>query len=194
MMPIAMPGPRIFLLRHGQSSFNAAWESRGLDPNEADARLTHLGWQQAFAIAAHVRALNPQLLATSPATRCIETTLAVFPEPDARPPVYISPLIRDRFSGDSCDYGRSPAELQREFPAFEFSHVPDGWWLPEGQSDHQPAIESRPAFMRRIDRLRSWLWAREEGGAIVVVGHEGTFRELCGLRLRNSELQEWTRP
>lgn len=39
----------VFLIRHGQSTFNALYEAKGADPFHFDARLSPLGHQQVAA-------------------------------------------------------------------------------------------------------------------------------------------------
>jgi broad specificity phosphatase PhoE len=184
-----MARPRIFLLRHGQSTFNASWDRTGRDPGHVDARLTALGHEQVREIAPGVRDLGVQLVVTSPATRCLETTLGLFEAPSARPAILVEPVVRDRFAGDSCDLGRSRADLERDFPALDFGRLEPDWWLP-GRETGYPLTETREAFARRVAVLGAWLRARSEG-TILVVGHDGTFRILSGVRMANCQLKEW---
>jgi broad specificity phosphatase PhoE len=182
---------RIVLLRHGQSTFNAVWEATGADPGERDAPLTALGVEQVRQMAARVAELSPELVVTSPATRALQTTMLLLESAAWRPRLIVEALVRDRFAGDSCDYGRAPTDLAGAFPAFDFSGLTETWWHP---SEDVPgaAIESREAFAARVAKLSAWLTQRPER-TVLVVGHEGTFRYLAGVRLANAELMEWDR-
>ena len=66
------------LIRHGQSTFNAAYAEIGSDPLHYDARLTPLGHAQVAAARETLRANAYELIVTSPFSRAIETTLGLF--------------------------------------------------------------------------------------------------------------------
>lgn len=182
--------PRVFLIRHGQSTFNASWDVDRVDPGHIDAPLTDLGHEQVRMVAPTVLDLEVELIVTSPATRALQTTLGLFARSLSRPRIVVEPLARDRFAGDSCDFGRSPDELQRDFPTLDFAHLAEQWWYHESGA-HQPlAPESRDAFAERITTLASWLESRVER-RILVVGHDGALRLLTGVRMANCQLLEW---
>lgn len=183
--------PRIFLLRHAQSTFNVSFDRTGVDPGHIDARLTDLGHEQVRAIAARVHALELDLIVTSPATRALETTVGLVRGVPSHPPILVEALVRDRFTGDSCDYGRPPGEPAAEFPALQFEHIVERWWAPDrGVAGDDSAVESRERFAERIADLRLWLLSRDER-SMLLVGHDGTFRVLTGVRMVNYELLEW---
>jgi broad specificity phosphatase PhoE len=185
-----MGTPRFFLLRHGQSTFNASWGTTRVDPGQIDAPLTSLGHEQVRMVSNRVHSLDLHLVVTSPATRTLQTTLGLFPDSRTRPPIVVEPLVRDRFAGDSCDYGRPPAELQLDFPSLDLGHLHERWWCPDAVKRDQEPIESHEAFAERVAALRSWLASRSEQ-SILVVGHDGTFRLLSGIRMANCQLLEW---
>ena len=181
---------RIFLLRHAQSTFQVQFESTGIDPGHHDARLSDLGRAQVETVSETVRQLAPDLVVTSPATRAIETVLGVFAG-HTLPTTVVDASVRDRFAGDSCDYGRSPAELASEFPGFDFSRLSERWWLPSSSDAGERALpESRDEFAQRVMGFGRWLAAHKER-SILVVGHLGTFRVLAGEDMGNCELRRW---
>jgi glucosyl-3-phosphoglycerate phosphatase len=183
--------PRIHLFRHGESTFNASWDAFGLDPGHPDAGLTDLGHEQVRLALPDVRELDAQVIITSPARRALQTTLGLFPAFQSRPPVVVEPLARDRFAGDSCDYGRSSNELAAEFPELDFAHLAESWWWPTPDGVLSAHIESPRAFARRVEALRARLLSRCES-SILVVAHQGTFRRLAGVQMANGQLLHWT--
>lgn len=64
---------RIFLIRHGQSTFNALYEIDGVDPMHFDARLSALGLEQVEQAREAAAALGVDLVVVSPLTRAIQT-------------------------------------------------------------------------------------------------------------------------
>eukprot|EP00967_Tisochrysis_lutea_P060939 scaffold78013_cov37-Tisochrysis_lutea.AAC.2 len=70
----------------------------------------------------------PQLIATSPLTRAIQTVEIGFPnrteDGAPRPPVVATSLARERISHHQCDRRRSVSELQDKFGSWvDFSEV-----------------------------------------------------------------------
>ena len=114
----------VFLIRHGQSEFNAAYQGEDSDPMLYDAPLTDKGRQQAEAARALVVDLGIKQVITSPLTRAIQTALCLF---DGIAPITVAAGHRELLI-HSCDVGRHPADLQRDFPALSFSHLADCWW------------------------------------------------------------------
>jgi broad specificity phosphatase PhoE len=95
------------LIRHGQSTFNAAFAESRIDPLHYDARLTPLGHAQVAAARATVRANDYDLIVTSPFSRAIETTCGLFDTPAI--PILVEALHRERLES-SCDTdGRPPS-------------------------------------------------------------------------------------
>ena len=187
----AMPPGRVFLLRHAQSTFNASWDATGVDPGEIDAPLTDAGHAQVASVASMVRALEVELVIASPTTRALQTVAGIYGSSRDVPPLLLEPLLRDRLV-DSCDFGRSPAELAVAFPSVDFGQLADNWWLPhDDDGGDGPPLESREAFAVRIATLRSRLLARSER-SLLVVGHRGTFQRLAGIHVDNCQLVEWS--
>ena len=179
-----MTARTVHLIRHGQSLFNAAFDpATRLDPMLFDAPLTALGRRQAAALAGEARGLGAELVVTSPLTRAIETALAVFGPDHA--PVRVEALHRERVE-HSCDVGRSPAELAREFPAFAFDHLEDPWWHSDGSHPQAIVVEPEAVLLARVERFRAWLGARPER-VIAVVGHGTFLQRLTGRHLKNCE-------
>ena len=180
----------VFLIRHGQSTFNAHFEATGQDPGHVDARLSELGQLQAAEARARMAALGrPDLVITSPLTRAIQTTMAIFG--DTGIPVEVSGHHREQLD-HTCDIGRSPAALGAEFPGLKFDHLDDPWWH-NGPPDHRgvPA-EPEGLFAGRVRSFAAFL-AAHPSASVAVVGHGTFFRHLTGGRaFANCEIVPWT--
>lgn len=175
-----------YVIRHGQSTFNAAFAETGQDPMHFDARLSDLGHQQVAETRARVAELpRPDLIVCTPLTRAIQTTLGLFAGTTA--PILVHALHRERCE-HSCDVGRSPADLAADFPHLAFDHLDHPWW--HDGPGHAPGVPFEPedVFAARVAAFRAWLDARPEP-VIVAVGHGEFFRRLAGReRIANCEI------
>lgn len=180
---------RVYLLRHGYSTFQERYDVTKIDPGIVDARLTSRGHDQARAVAAQVARLDIELVVTSPLTRAIETMLGVFHDMPM-PPVRVDALLRERL-GDACDIGRTPQELAREFPGLDFAHLPQRWWYDGPLDARGVPMEPWLEVEARAERFAAWLRSRSER-AVLVVSHHGMLLNLSGSDIANCELREWT--
>ncbi len=177
----------IYLIRHGQSTFNALFDLDRVDPLHFDARLSQIGIEQVAAARQAVSGIPVDVVVVSPLTRAIQTAVGLFGE--AAVPIVVTDLHRERLE-HSCDVGRSPSALSVEFPMLAFDHLSDPWWH-DGQQDHRGvAVEPDHLFAQRVTDFSRWLSARPED-VVVVVGHGEFFRRLSGRYLRNCEIMEW---
>mmetsp|Transcript_2693 Transcript_2693/g.6318 ORF Transcript_2693/g.6318 Transcript_2693/m.6318 type:complete len:166 (-) Transcript_2693:33-530(-) len=131
----------VALIRHGHSQHNPrdgafmggfAWLSNLF---QRDTSLTDEGLAQAVAVNESLSdrddPLNSvEVVITSPLSRCIQTTLAIFGDGDV-PPRCICPLHTERCVFP-CDTGRSPEALAEEFPSVRrfpgFEELEEQWW------------------------------------------------------------------
>jgi glucosyl-3-phosphoglycerate phosphatase len=181
-------GKTVHLIRHGQSTFNAAFDLERVDPLHFDARLTPLGHAQVTMAREAAQREAYELIVTSPFTRAIETTLGLFDDPGL--PILVEALHRE-WLNSSCDVGRSPLDLAREFPALAFGHLDDPWWHVGEETDALGIpLEPEAVFTARIETFRAWLAARPES-RIAVIGHGMFFFHLTGVRLANCERLCW---
>ena len=178
---------KVYLIRHGQSTFNALYEIDGIDPMHFDARLSPLGLQQVAETRQATSELGVDLVVVSPLTRAIQTALGLFD--GALTPIIVNDLLRERLHC-SCDVGRPPGDLKAEFPQLSFDHLDHAWWL-HGK-DNRPGIiaESEELLARRLGEFSTWIAGRPEV-SIAVVGHGEFFRRLAGRYLANCEIAEW---
>ncbi len=177
----------VFCIRHGESTFNAAYRATGVDPFHPDAPLTEEGHRQVQEARAVVRDIPVELVVTSPLTRALQTTTGLFADHPARPTVLVEALHREH-GGSSCDIGRPPALLAAEFPHFTLDHLPDVWWHDEGEPDRNGiCYEPIERLQERVDAFRGWLRARPER-TIAIVGHGTFFFHLTGQWLANCQV------
>lgn len=181
----------ILLIRHGESTFNAA-AAGGLtrDPLLFDAPLTARGRDQASAAAATMRERPVDVVVVSPLTRALQTAQAIFGDHPSRPTLSVEVGHRERLES-SCDKGRSPGELALAFPSLSFGHLPDTWWHDAGEpNDAGIRVEPLDVMLARLKDFATALAARPERH-IVVVGHATFFHHLTGRWLSNCEILPW---
>lgn len=174
----------VFCIRHGESTFNAAFRATGVDPMHQDAPLSDEGHRQVKEARQRFRAVPFELVVVSPLTRTLQTAHGIFDGHPARPAMLVEPLHRE-FAESSCDVGRPGAVLASEFPHFDLSHLPEVWWHAEGEPDHRGiCVEPLERLQARIADFRLWL-ARRPEQTIAAVGHHTFFFHLTGMRLHN---------
>lgn len=178
--------PIVHLIRHAQSTFNAAHAESGTDPFHFDARLSPLGLSQVEETRARARTLPCDLVITTPLTRALQTATGLF---GGHAPIEVECLHRE-WQEHSCDMGRSPRFLAEEFPDLAFDHLDDPWWHHVDLDANGVAVEPLDNFHMRVAEFRLWLKARPEK-AIVVVGHGCFFRQLADREFANCEIHQW---
>ncbi|MFV2001727.1 MAG: histidine phosphatase family protein [Paracoccaceae bacterium] len=173
----------IYLIRHGQSEFNAAFRAGEPDPMIFDAPLTELGVAQAKAARVAVQKLGIQTVIASPLTRALQTAQHIFGEThDINVRAGPHELLTH-----SCDVGRSMQQLQGEFPQLSFDHVADLWWHQGAPNQFGYCVEPQGIFARRVHAFVATLTDFTDR-PIAVVGHGNTFRELVGYDMENCEI------
>ena len=181
---------KILCIRHGESTFNASYAGDGVDPMLFDAPLTELGHAQVAAARLELRDTPVDLVLTSPLTRALQTTLGIFGDHPGRPAIVVDATHRERLES-SCDQGRAPADLKREFPTVSLDHLPDVWWHDDGEPDGRGLrVEPLEVLQARMATFVEALKDRREA-TVAVVGHATFFHHLTGRWLRNCEVMEW---
>ncbi|MDA8747505.1 phosphoglycerate mutase family protein [Litoreibacter sp.] len=173
----------IYLIRHGQSEFNAVFKG-SRDPMIFDAPLTSLGQSQAEDTRAKAADLNVSHIICSPLTRAIQTARLIFP--DRQPEVMQD--AREHL-GHSCDVGRDPAALSDEFPDMTFDHLPEIWWHQGPLNENSIPVEPWDVFRTRMQFLRTTLGA-PPARPLAVVCHGHVIRELTGVDPANCQIVE----
>ncbi|MBI3710674.1 MAG: histidine phosphatase family protein [Proteobacteria bacterium] len=172
----------MYLIRHGQSEFNAVFSLTRVDPGIRDPRLTEEGRRQAAAAAQFLKQHDIRRLLASPYTRTLETATIIADALGLE--VTIEPMVRER-AAYMCDVGASPAVLAQRFPRFRFDHLDDPWW-----HDHielgQP--EAEDALLVRCADFRKTMAAVADWRHVAVVTHWGFIRGMTGRPVPNGEI------
>ena len=184
-----MTAKSILCIRHGESTFNAAWRAAGVDPLHFDASLSEIGLEQVRQARATLAHFPVELVITSPLTRALQTAAGLFADHPRSPRMMVVALPRERVE-NSCDVGRSPIELAADFPSLDFAHLGEAWWHADGVPDARGiCIEPVAGVEARAQAFRQFLAARAER-FIAVVGHGTFFFHLTGRSLANCETAE----
>jgi len=179
----------VYLIRHGQSAFNAVYseaEQKGSDPLIFDAPLTPLGEAQADQVRAEVSGLGIKQVICSPLTRAVQTALRIFAD---LAPITIEATHREWLT-HSCDVGRPPDDLARDFPALSFDHLVDHWWHKGPVNKNGVPVEPEPVFHQRVRQFTGVL-ADHNTRPVAVVGHGNFFQEMIGRLLVNCEVHRY---
>ncbi len=176
----------VYFIRHGQSEFNAAYNAGEKDPMIFDAPLTTEGRRQAEEARALVANLGIKQVITSPLTRAIQTALYLF---DHIAPITVEAGHRELLI-HSCDVGRPPGDLQRDFPTLSFGHLLDRWWHQGPENDDGIAVEPEDVFLQRMTAFERSL-AQMKDRPIAIVGHGNAFNALIGRMMDNCEIYRY---
>ena len=176
----------IYLIRHGESEFNAAHKDGDPDPMIFDAPLTPKGRLQAEQAKAAAADLGIVQVITSPLTRAIQTALCIF---GGIAPIKVVAEHRELLS-HSCDVGRPASLLKQDFPDLSFEHLDEIWWHQGRTNETGVPVEPRDVFQDRIRGFARELASVKER-PLAVVGHGDTFRELAGFSMANCEIRPY---
>ena len=161
----------IYLVRHGQTRFNAEGRLQG----RLDSPLTDLGRRQAEAVGARLRAMlvDPASipLESSPLGRAMETA-RIIRRATGGGVIGQDDRLREISLG-SWD-GLTPEEVEAGWPGLWRSTVRESWaeTCPDGE-----------AYDDAVARLRAWLQSAVAGPPRIVVSHGGAISLLRGLHL-----------
>ncbi len=178
----------IYLIRHGQSEFNAAFALEPkTDPMMFDAHLTELGVQQAKSAREQLFDLKIKHVIASPLTRAIQTAMHIFGDDY---PITINPHIREKLT-HSCDVGSHPNILQNLFTHLNFDHLSPHWWHGEPSIEERIQVEPEKLFLSRAKEFKAWLdqWS---GEPLAVIGHGTFFVQLAGHHMKNCEIHKYS--
>jgi len=173
----------IYLIRHAESEFNAAYKPDAPDPMILDAPLTPLGKTQAIEARAHIHTLDIASLIVSPMTRTLQTATLIFQD---NHPVSINALIREQLT-HSCDMGRAPQHLSEEYPHFDFSQLDECWWHDGEKNNLGYSIESRELLEQRADQFIEYL-IDSNTHSTAIVTHGNFIHATTGIQPQNCEI------
>jgi len=172
----------MYLVRHGQSFFNAAFNLTRIDPGIPDPALTDLGRRQAEDVAETLAGSGIERLLASPYTRALETASIIAGRLGVA--VEVEPLVRER-AAFHCDIGSPRAALAERWPTLRFDHLDDPWWhdhIGSGIAETETQLDGRArAFRERVAAHA----ARER---TLVVTHWGFIRAFTGRLATNGEV------
>ena len=173
----------IYLIRHAQSEFNAAFEPTAPDPMIFDAPLSPLGRTQAVKAREHIKALDIASLIVSPMTRTLQTATLIFEDTY---PITINAIIREQLT-HSCDMGTPPHHLAKNYPHLDFAHLDDIWWH-DGEKNHLGySIESRELLEQRAQQFIEFLTANNTCSTAIVT-HGNFIHATTGIQPENCEI------
>ena len=149
---------RLFLVRHGESTWNADGRWQG----QADPPLTHLGERQARSAAAAVARLGPVLVVASDLERARRTAELLAPDGIV---LDLDPAFRERDAGEWT--GLTRQQIDEQYPGDLAA-----WRSPPHFEGDEPLLARViPALEGCFDRIPT-------GGCGIVVTHGGVIRTV----------------
>ena len=175
---------KLYLIRHAESEANIASD---LDNPTYyyDARITKRGVEQANKLNNKMRNITFDKYFCSPLTRTLETFSIAFPHAE---PIIESQIREHLFH--SCDVGRQPKFLKREFKNYDFSNLSDFWW------NYNTPINEKKIVQESLNdisvRLKSFLLSIRnlKLRKIVLLSHGSFLRQITGYMLDNCEIYD----
>ena len=176
---------KIYVIRHAESEANAAVD---LDNPTYyyDAKITKRGEDQALKARSVLENVHFDTFICSPLTRTLQTFSIIFP--DNKP--IIEPLIREHLF-HSCDVGRQPSSLKKDFTSFDFSNLNDFWWNNNKPINEKKIVkENFNDIKNRLDKFKLWL-NKSNSNTIALVSHGTFLSQITGYMLENCEHYVW---
>ena len=176
---------KIYLIRHAESEANASVD---LDNPTYyyDARITEKGITQALNACNKLKNIHFDTYICSPLTRAMETFSIIFP---GKEPI-LQTLIREHLF-HSCDVGRQPHTLMKEFPLFDFSNLGKYWWNNNNPINEKKIVkEDFNDIKIRLEKFKKWL-DNNNSSSIALVSHGTFLSQVTGYMLDNCEHYIW---
>ena len=176
---------KIYVIRHAESEANAAMD---LDNPTYyyDAKITEKGEEQAVKAREDLKKIQFDTYICSPLTRTMQTFSIIFP---GKKP-FLEPLIREQLY-HSCDVGRQPNILKKEFPEFDFSNLNKYWWNNDEPINEKKIVKENFNDIKiRLDKFKSWL-NTNDSSTIALVSHGTFLSQITGFFLENCEHYIW---
>tara|TARA_B100001057_G_C22650211_1_gene871794 strand:+ start:129 stop:695 length:567 start_codon:yes stop_codon:yes gene_type:complete len=173
---------KLYLIRHAESKANVASD---LDNPTYyfDARITKRGVKQAQKLKKQIQNIPFDGYFSSPLTRTLETFSILFP--DNQP--FIDPQLREHLF-HSCDIGRQPKYLKKEFKKFNFDHLKEYWWNNDIPINENKIVQEN--LNKTKIRLKSFLLSIKnlKFTNVVVISHGTFLKQITGYMMDNCEL------
>jgi broad specificity phosphatase PhoE len=167
----------MLLVRHAQSEWNLHFSRSRIDPGIPDPDLTAEGLRQAEQVALELARHDVARLICSPYRRALRTASIVADKLGLS--VAVEPLVRERCAY-SCDQGSEAADLARDWPGLDFSHLPGAWW--------GGLVESHDSLAARCVAFKAKAAAMADRDRVAVISHWGFIRCLTGQEVGNSAI------
>ena len=102
----------------------------------------------------------------------------------------LEPLIREQLY-HSCDVGRQPNILKKEFPEFDFSNLNKYWWNNDEPINEKKIVKENFNDIKiRLEKFKSWLMLNDSS-TIALVSHGTFLSQITGFFLENCEHFIW---
>lgn len=142
--------------------------------------------EQALKARKDLENINFDTFICSPLTRTLQTFSIIFP--DNKP--IIEPLIREHLF-HSCDVGRQPNNLKKDFKSFDFSNLSQFWWNNNRQINEKKIVkENFNDIKNRLDKFKLLL-DKSNSNTIALVSHGTFLSQITGYMLENCEHYIW---
>ncbi|MCF6326415.1 MAG: phosphoglycerate mutase family protein [Devosiaceae bacterium] len=173
----------IYLIRHAQSEFNAAYGKIMRDPMIFDAPLSDLGITQAVEVRDEVERLNLKNVIVSPLTRTLETAELIF---QRSLPTKVNALVREQLS-HSGDVGTHPDILAKNWAHLDFSHLEDHWWHKGDGGKNGITVEPLISLEQRAAEFVAFA-KQMKLHSTAIVTHGNFIRALTGVQPDNCQV------
>ena len=175
---------RLYLIRHAESVANAASDVDN-PTYYYDSKITKKGIQQAKKLKERIKNISFDKYFCSPLTRTLETFSIVFPSQKPS----IDPLIREHLY-HSCDVGRQPKYLKREFNNYDFNNLNDYWWNNNIPINTKKIVKETHNDIKV--RLKSFILSIKDINLnkIVIVSHGTFLSQITDYMLDNCEIYD----
>lgn len=158
---------RLFLVRHGESTYNAEGRIQG----QQDAPLSERGRQQAERIGERLRSYQFDACYASDLSRAADTARAIMRH-HTEVPFEFTMLLREIKFG--IFEGRIMPEIEEMFPE-EYAQ-----WMEDRRTFVPPGAESGADLSERAGRALHWLQERGHDGTVLVVAHGAILNAFLG--------------
>jgi len=173
----------IYLIRHAQSEFNAVFDPEKPDPMIFDAPLSPLGEQQARETQTRIHQYDITNVIVSPMTRTLQTASLIFGNSRV---FKINAMVREQLS-NSCDVGRPPHELAKDYPHLDFGHLDQCWWHDEEKDHRGISVEPDETLQERADGFAEFL-LQNRIRSTAIVSHGNFIRALTSIQPENCQI------
>lgn len=157
---------RLYLLRHGQTEYNASRRMQG----QLDTKLSEFGIEQAYNAARYLSQKNICAILSSDLSRAHNTALEVSRLIDV--PVVTDPRLRETNLGQW--QGQRHKDVDAKYPGARARWRHDVTWAPPGgETRLEVAARAREVVDELMRDLPEW-----EDRAVLIVAHGGTISAL----------------